>query len=115
MPGRPASEAHARIRTPWKAVAAGCRAAIASGQIGPGEPLPSVADLCAMYFVSRNTVRKALRQLAAEGAAELERGVGYFVPGTPARAPRPLAVSSLSVARQRAVSAARVGAAREAG
>jgi DNA-binding GntR family transcriptional regulator len=114
IPERPVSEAFPHIRTPWKAIAAEARDDIARGSLAPGEPFPSISHLCQMYFVSRGTAKKALRCLANEGLIELEPGIGYFVPGTPAGAP-PLAVSALSVARQRAASAARVGAAGGAG
>lgn len=79
-PERPVSESHPHIRVPWRAIAAEARDAIAKGSLAAGESFPSIGELCAMYFVSRRTVRKAMAALAAEGLIELEPGMGYFVP-----------------------------------
>ena len=45
----------------------GLRAAIASGRIPPGAPLPSTRAMAAALNVSRNTVVTAYEELAAEG------------------------------------------------
>ena len=84
MTGRPAtyrriSGQFPEIRTPWKAIAAELRYAIGHDMV-PGEPLPSIPATAKMYEVHRNTVRKALAAIAAEGLIELRPGVGYFVP-----------------------------------
>lgn len=39
-----------------------------------GEPLPSEADLCERFSVSRHTIREALRTLRAEGFVESRQG-----------------------------------------
>ena len=44
----------------------------------PGELMPSEADLVAQFGVSRMTVNRALRELAAEGFVERVQGVGTF-------------------------------------
>ena len=45
----------------------------------PGEALPSEAELCGYFSLSRTVVRQALRELAAEGLITTERGRGSFV------------------------------------
>ena len=76
----PVSSAFPHIRTPWKAIAAEVRDAIERGDKVPGEPLPSLAELTAMYGVSRKTALKAVKQLAAEGLIERVPGHPYRVP-----------------------------------
>lgn len=49
-------------------VADDLRRRIATGALAVGDPLPSEAQLCAAYGVSRGTVRQALATLRAEGA-----------------------------------------------
>jgi GntR family phosphonate transport system transcriptional regulator len=78
----PLSQTFPGERTPWRAIAAELRAAIA-GDMVPGEPVGSAAELAAMYFVNRKTARKALVALAAEGLIEVRRGRGYFVRHAP--------------------------------
>ncbi|MFB3881770.1 MAG: GntR family transcriptional regulator [Armatimonadota bacterium] len=46
-----------------------------------GTYLPSEADLCGRFKVSRDTVRRALASLAAEGLIQTEPGVGHRVRG----------------------------------
>jgi DNA-binding GntR family transcriptional regulator len=83
---RRVSQAFPEIRVPWRAVAAELRAAL-QRDMQPGEPLPSITDLCARYGVSRKTAQRALAAVAGEGLAELRVGVGYFaVPARPAKA-----------------------------
>lgn len=49
-----------------------------SGEIKPGEKLPSENQLTKLYSVSRHTVRKALSLLCEEGYISVEHGVGSF-------------------------------------
>ena len=60
-------------------LAAILRKAINDGDWPPGFALPSEADLCQMFAVSRTAVRQALGELAAEGLVRKERGRGSFV------------------------------------
>lgn len=55
------------------------RARLAGGEFAPGAALPSEAALCAEYGVARNTLRRALDQLATEGLIEVRPGRGRVV------------------------------------
>jgi DNA-binding GntR family transcriptional regulator len=70
--------------TPWgayKGITDALRSRIESGEFPPGTSLPSEAALCAQYQVARNTVRRALDQLASEGLVVAQHGRGRIVPG----------------------------------
>ncbi|MBD0861936.1 GntR family transcriptional regulator [Gordonia sp. zg691] len=56
---------------------------ILSGLVPPGEYLPSEADLCRRYDVSRITVRAALAGLNEAGYIRSQQGRGSVVVGTP--------------------------------
>jgi DNA-binding FadR family transcriptional regulator len=60
------------------------------GVVAPGESLPSERELAALYGVSRDTVREAIRELADAGYLESRRGRygGTFIADPP---PRPAA------------------------
>lgn len=64
------------IQTPKAAelVARHVRRYIIDARIEDGTRLPSEAELCARYAVSRTTIREAVRILEAEGLVELHRG-----------------------------------------
>jgi len=55
------------------------RKRIFSGKLAPGDLLPSESQLCAEYNVSRETVRKGLKELDNEGLIYSRPKVGYFV------------------------------------
>ncbi|NMO57584.1 winged helix-turn-helix transcriptional regulator [Actinoplanes sp. TBRC 11911] len=52
---------------------------IESGRLGPGDRLPSTAELRAQYGVSITVVRNAVQWLKAKGLVEGLSGVGVFV------------------------------------
>lgn len=56
---------------------------IAAGGLAPGERLPSERELGERLGVSRATVRRALRELAAKGLVESHVGRGSFVAAGP--------------------------------
>ncbi len=51
---------------------------ILSGQIKPGDKLPSESEMISHYKIGRLTVRDALKQLVNEGFLEKEQGKGTF-------------------------------------
>jgi GntR family transcriptional regulator len=57
------------------------RKQIVSGDLNPGEQLPTEEYLSEKYSLSRGTVRRALGQLEAENLIHIEHGVGSFVRG----------------------------------
>ena len=52
---------------------------IASGELQPGQIIPSEIDLSNSYNVSRMTARKAVDYLARQGIVERRRGLGTYV------------------------------------
>lgn len=58
------------------------RQQILSGELAPGERLPTEEELLQHYGLSRGTVRKALEQLAAEGLVSTVQGSGTYVSAT---------------------------------
>lgn len=85
MPERPVSATFPHIRTPWRAIAAEHRDAIARGELAPGEPLGTAGEIAAMYFVKPRAARRALAALAAEGLIEKRPGRGYVMRGEAAK------------------------------
>ena len=55
------------------------RERMSSGQLPPGAPIPSEAELAKQYATSRVTVRHALARLRYDGLIESLRGRGTFV------------------------------------
>lgn len=63
----------------YQQLAARLRRQIADGVYRPGDRLPSEAELCQQFGVSRITVRAALDQLVDDGLLWRQRGKGTFV------------------------------------
>ena len=69
-----------RSSTPLYAqIAERLRVAIASGELKPGQPLPSVRQLAAKLRVNPATAVQAYRDLETDGFVELRQGAGTFV------------------------------------
>jgi DNA-binding GntR family transcriptional regulator len=75
--GEPPSDA-AGPTTAYERIASDLRDRIDAGEFAQGAPMPSEAELVAHYQVSRNTVRRAYRQLAEAGAVVVRHGAGAF-------------------------------------
>jgi len=52
---------------------------IVSGELAPGDRLPTESELCDLLDVSRSVVRDAVRTLAARGLLEVRQGRGMIV------------------------------------
>ena len=79
-----------RISPAYKAVSAEIERIIVSGELEPGAPLPTEADLAQQFGVNRSTLREAIRQVEQEGLVERREGRRLFValPGLIDFAPR---------------------------
>lgn len=64
---------------PYRQIANDLRADIASGAIPVGRRIPSYVELEAKYEVARDTLRKAVKALKAEGLVETVTGMGIYV------------------------------------
>ncbi|MCJ7872718.1 phosphonate metabolism transcriptional regulator PhnF [Marinovum sp. 2_MG-2023] len=83
-PSSVSSSGTAPTRTPiWKAIHTDIADAVARGQYSVGDKLPTESDLAARFGVNRHTVRRALKELAADGLVHARRGAGVFVTGRP--------------------------------
>ncbi|MFI6485243.1 GntR family transcriptional regulator [Nonomuraea sp. NPDC050663] len=71
----------------YRQVADLVQARIDAGELVPGDPVPSEADLVAAYGVARGTARKAIEVLRERGLVTTEQGKGTYVgpAGTPRR------------------------------
>jgi len=63
----------------YKQLAAILREAIERGDYAPGRPIPSESRLMQEHGLARETVRKAVRVLAAEGLVIVVQGRGVYV------------------------------------
>jgi GntR family transcriptional regulator len=55
------------------------REQISSGQLKPGDKLPSFAVLCKQYDVSNTVIRAAMLLLKAEGLIDGRQGKGVYI------------------------------------
>lgn len=65
----------------YEMIAEYLRGLVAAGE--PGDRLPSEAELCEQFDVSRMTARQAVQLLASDGWVERRRGAGTFVRAHP--------------------------------
>lgn len=63
----------------YQQIAAILRARIESGELVPDRPVPSESTLMQTYGVARETARKAVRVLVAEGLVYVVQGRGAYV------------------------------------
>jgi DNA-binding transcriptional regulator YhcF (GntR family) len=84
--------------------------AIARGDLGPGDKLPSVRGLAAEALVNPNTVGKAFRDLEHLGATEGRNGSGVFVTAAGPDVARAIRLAeTLATFREAALAAVRAG------
>ncbi|TMM31749.1 MAG: GntR family transcriptional regulator [Actinobacteria bacterium] len=67
---------------PHRQIAAALRAQIRRGDWGPGERLPSIPAIAAMYGVAKQTVQRTIDALRIEGLLITKPGSGTYVRGT---------------------------------
>ena len=73
-----------RSPTPlYEQIAARVRVAVAAGELGPGDALPSVRSLARELRVNPATVVQAYRDLALDGFVEMRHGQGTFIQDVP--------------------------------
>lgn len=72
----------------WLQVAGILRQSLAKGEFGPGNSMPTEAQLNSVFGISRTTARAALNKLVQEGSILRRSGVGSVVIG--ARVDQPL-------------------------
>jgi GntR family transcriptional regulator len=95
-------------------IASQVRVAVASGELGNGDPLPSVRTLAAQLRVNPATVVQAYRELESEGVVEMRQGAGTFVASLhEGHRPRARQVEAKRLARELLERATRAGIARE--
>ena len=69
-----------RSPTPiYDQIAGRVKVAVASGELRPGEALPSVRQLAARIRVNPATVVQAYRELETQGFVEMRQGAGTYV------------------------------------
>ncbi|GAA0609905.1 winged helix-turn-helix transcriptional regulator [Kribbella sandramycini] len=73
---------HTSPNAPYVQVADAIRAAIASGELKPGDKLPSGPKLAKDLDVATMTARRAIDLLRREGLLRSTQGVGVFVTAT---------------------------------
>jgi GntR family transcriptional regulator len=66
-------------RAVYQRIADDLRTQILSGDLAPGSPLPSEAELVRRYGSSRGPVRQAINLLRSEGLVDSHQGRGVFV------------------------------------
>ena len=71
----------------WTAIRDRLTDEIGGGHYGPGDKLPTEAELARRFGVNRHTVRRALGDLAGTGLVHPRRGAGVFVAARPTEYP----------------------------
>ncbi|SCE71849.1 regulatory protein, gntR family [Micromonospora viridifaciens] len=60
-------------------IVADIKGRIASGELKPGDKLPSVAELRAQYGASNTAIRNAMLVLRSEGLVQGHQGKGVYI------------------------------------
>ncbi|WP_224390285.1 GntR family transcriptional regulator [Pseudonocardia sp. ICBG1293] len=66
-------------RPPYQQVAETYRRQIKSGEVAPGDPLPSYSEAASLLGVSPGVVKRAFAELRNEGLIVIRHGQGSFV------------------------------------
>lgn len=67
------------VKPKWEQLADQIRGQIESGELSPGDKLPSTAQLKEMHGVSATVVRQAILVLQTQGWVQGVHGLGVFV------------------------------------
>ncbi|HEY4101272.1 MAG TPA: GntR family transcriptional regulator [Gemmatimonadales bacterium] len=98
----------------YEQIAVRLKAAVATGELRPGEILPSVRELAGRLRINPATVVQAYRTLEDEGFVELKQGAGTFVRSMPVESrSRERVAQARRLARQMLADAARLGLSRQ--
>lgn len=76
----------------YEAIAQDIRHCIEDGTLAPNEKLPTVVELCALYRVSKITIRRAMDYLTEIGLITSRRGSGSYVKNASTLADDPLSI-----------------------
>ena len=100
-----------RSPTPlYEQIATQVRLAVAAGEIGAGDSLPSVRKLARRLRVNPATVVQAYRELETDGFVEMRHGAGTFVLDVPAfRKEEEMTAQAKQIALEALQAAARAG------
>jgi GntR family transcriptional regulator len=103
-----------RLPTPLYAqIADRIRVAVATGDLAPGDALPSVRALAGELRINPATVVQAYRDLAQEGLVEMRQGSGSFVADVaPEKRARERQATARRLVRALLAEAARLGVGR---
>ncbi|MFZ7092455.1 phosphonate metabolism transcriptional regulator PhnF [Primorskyibacter sp. 2E233] len=71
----------------WLSIASDLRDDLSEGRYGPGDKLPTEAQLAERFGVNRHTIRHALSALVEDGLVRTRRGAGVFVTARPTEYP----------------------------
>jgi GntR family transcriptional regulator len=75
----PSDTPDASQRLPSRRIADAIRELITSGELAPGDKLPSERELASRFGTARNTAREAIRLLTEEALVTAQHGRGVFV------------------------------------
>ncbi|NYF54188.1 winged helix-turn-helix domain-containing protein [Micromonospora purpureochromogenes] len=67
------------VKPKWEQLADHIRSQIESGELSPGDRLPSTSQLTAQHGVSTTVVRQAILVLQTQGWVQGVHGLGVFV------------------------------------